>query len=200
MAFIRLPHYSLSFLNDISREPDFSQNNHGKVASGMLGTIHFPVQTQSRHSWLPTSHLILVQGSSWGFPNANNIPEQRDQTQVVLSRSRQFGKCPPVSSCLVSTKTRLGTQTFTLKFDPRGLVQHPIFKIGGSIVNIQQNWSRCYLVHKWCYVTCSPGTFAPRVCSFPRPFVWGVGVRKHPHEGNKDWGTSALVEGIRYFH
>ena len=44
-----------------------------------------------------------------------DFPEQWDQKKVVLSRSRQFGNCPPVLSCLVSLKNKLGnTQTSRL--------------------------------------------------------------------------------------
>ena len=40
-----------------------------------------------------------------------DFPEQWDQKKGVFSRSRQFGKCPPVASCLVSFKTSSGPQT-----------------------------------------------------------------------------------------
>ena len=53
----------------------------------------------------------LFPGTGCFFPD---FPKQPDQKTVVLSRSCQFGKCPPVSSCLVSFKTSSGTQTSTL--------------------------------------------------------------------------------------
>ena len=48
------------------------------------------------------------------FPD---FPEQRDQKKSSFSRCCQFGKCPPVSSRLVSFKTSLGTQTSTISTD-----------------------------------------------------------------------------------
>ena len=42
------------------------------------------------------------------FPD---FPKQLDHKVVVLFRSRQFGNCHPVSSCLISFKMSSGTQT-----------------------------------------------------------------------------------------
>ena len=52
------------------------------------------------------NRLIFLQTEF--FPK---FPKQRDLRQVILSQARQFRSCPPVSSCLVSTKTRPGMQT-----------------------------------------------------------------------------------------
>ena len=49
-----------------------------------------------KHSGIPERFRIKI--------NNPDFPEQRDHKEVVLSRSRQFGNCPPVTSNFVFFK------------------------------------------------------------------------------------------------
>ena len=55
-------------------------------------------------STLDSQHYSRIFPS--GLATSHIFCKQRDRDWGVLSQSRPFGKCPPVSSCLVLTKTR----------------------------------------------------------------------------------------------
>ena len=56
--------------------------------------------------------------------------EKREWDPVVLSQSLQMGRCPPVPSCLVSTKTRLGMQMLNpTYFWKLKIWTRPVFRI-----------------------------------------------------------------------
>ena len=76
-----------------------------------LGTKSLEIWYYSRLSHVVVSSPI----PSHLFPGFFlDFHEPRDHKEVVLSRTCQFGNCPPVSSCLVSFKTSSETQTSKL--------------------------------------------------------------------------------------
>ena len=70
----------------------------GHFSQNILISIR-PFKTFPEWYWVVQSHAKF-------FPN---FPEQRDHKEVVLSRSRQFRNCLPVSSCLVPFQTQTST-------------------------------------------------------------------------------------------
>ena len=69
----------------------------------------FHPEHSGKSSYPSCSELRTIWWTNGFFPD---FSEPQDHKEVVLSRSRQLGNCPPVSSCLVSFKTSLGTRTY----------------------------------------------------------------------------------------
>ena len=106
----------------------------GKVLSQTFGNILFPVPSQSQ-KWNGNFRIwnFVYFETIQDFPEwywvvqsrpkfFSNFFEQRDQKTVVLSQYRQFGKWPPVSSCLKKARKRR-----PIAFEAHWLLKHNVF-------------------------------------------------------------------------